>query len=249
MKILLVNDDGITSIGLYTLAQTLRDVAEIYIVAPITQQSGASNAMTMHRPLTYIKQYIEGTEAFAVDGTPADCLKMAMHVIFKNIIFDFVFSGINHGHNAGINAIYSGTISGATEASIIGKKALAISLDEPAINISDAAIFVKNYIPILSNLNIPRGTILNMNIPDIPLSQIKGYKYTKQGTIGYADDYHERTSPRGLKYYWQSSQVKHQDINLCDDYRAITEGFVSITPISIDRTNYELLKELSGDNC
>ena len=146
MNILLVNDDGVSSEGIKTLAEELRGVANIFVVAPKEQQSGVGNAMTMHRPLTY-KKYLDIPDCYYVDGTPADCVKMAMHAIFKDVKFDYVISGINIGNNLGINAIYSGTISAATEASLLGKKSIAISLREPATKVKSAAKFIRRGFP------------------------------------------------------------------------------------------------------
>ena len=240
MNILLVNDDGVSSEGIKTLAEELRGVANIFVVATKEQQSGVGNAMTMHRPLTY-KKYLDIPDCYYVDGTPADCVKMAMHAIFKDVKFDYVISGINIGNNLGINAIYSGTISAATEASLLGKKSIAISLREPATKVRSAAKFISNYLGVLEKIDLPKGTILNINIPNLEYEEIKGFKYTKQGGMRYIDSFEERVNPRGHVYYWQKSEVKESEMKNCDDLKALLNGYVSITPIHTDRTNYDML--------
>lgn len=249
MNILIVNDDGIDSKALQALAIAFSKIANVFVAAPKEQQSAVGNAMTLHKPLMYNKYDLQGIPAYYIEGTPADCCKMAMHVIFKDITFDYVFSGINVGINTGINALYSGTISAATEAAIIGKKAIAFSLQEPSKNIDSAVAFALEYFEEIKNIKFPKGTLLNVNIPDIKREDFKGVKLTKQGNMGYRDSFEERQSPRGHFYYWQKSQIKDRDLTNCEDYKAVKDGYVSITPLGVDRTDYSFLKELGYEDC
>ncbi len=254
MKILVCNDDGVESVGLVELVQYLRaDGHEVYVAAPKEQQSCKSNSMTLYEPL-YFNKFAWNDEVigYCIYGTPADCVKLAHNVIFKGIKFDYIISGINIGSNVGIDALYSGTISAAVEGSLLGIKSIAISMEEPNIEadylFATGGKFIVDYLKRINSLEFPYGTILNINIPNIPYDKVKGFKYTKQGDIRYIDSYAERTSPRGRAYYWHHSNIKNLDTSPISDYNVIKEGYISISPFTIDRTNYEFLRNLEDDN-
>lgn len=242
MKILISNDDGINSPGIYALATELKKIGDVLVVAPNTEQSAVGHAITMKIPVR-VNEYYHNSEFFgyAVDGTPADCIKMGIKNILKTLP-DIVVSGINNGANSAINIIYSGTVSAAREAAIMDVPAIAISIasHEPDDYSYAAKIAAKIVKMTLSN-NLKRGTLLNVNVPNIPENEIKGFKFTSQGKAKWDDVYEERIDPYGKKYYWLTGKLTNEDSALDSDYGAIINGYVSISPIHFDLTDYESL--------
>ena len=243
--ILLTNDDGIDSEGLYILYKALKEDKRfnIKIVAPDKERSGIGHAITVFRPISVKKEYREGEFfGYAVDGTPADCVKIAIKDILDNTP-DLLISGINRGANLGENIIYSGTISAATEGTVLGVASVAVSVDnmiDP--DYSYAADFIKRFAgQIIENSEIPAGTLLNVNIPDVCEKEIKGVKITRQSNAKVVDKFIKRVDPRGRDYYWMDGDYNGGPQDEDSDYGAVKNNYISITPIHYDRTNYKVL--------
>ena len=240
MKILVVNDDGIHSRGIASLAKALSEIAEVFVVAPLTEQSAVGHSITMKIPLR-VHRYYKGDEFFgyAVEGTPADCVKMGIRNILKYNP-DLVVSGINNGSNAAINLIYSGTVSAAREAAIMNIPSFAVSVDSH--NVDDftyAGKVAKKFAELVTKEGLPKGTLLNINVPDLPESEIKGIKVTRQSMTRWDDSYEERIDPYGRKYYWlQGTMQEEEGEDSSYDYFAVKEGYVSVTPVHFDLTDF-----------
>ena len=241
--VLLTNDDGIFAPGLFELSQAIKEVAEVVIVAPDSERSAAGHAITIADPLR-VYDFEKNGEFFgyAVNGTPADCVKIAYYAVLDRQP-DAVISGINLGSNTGINVIYSGTVSAATEGNVLGIPSFAISLatySNP--NFKVPAQFAKKLLPVLLQNKLPAGTCLNVNVPNVSdAREIRGVKITRQGKSQYEDYYDKRTDPRNHVYYWLTgSKVDVEHEPEVDD-AAIAQNFISITPLHYDLTNYNAL--------
>jgi 5'-nucleotidase len=239
MNILVSNDDGIQSQGLTTLEDALRLIGEIYTVAPDRPQSSMSHALTLHRPLR-VQEIAQGR--LAVDGTPVDCVKLALTGLLP-VRPDLVVSGINKGPNLGDDIIYSGTVSGAIEAVLLGIPAIAVSLVTfKDFDFRAAAEFTATLVSRIQQRGIPRETLLNVNVPPVPKEQLKGWRLTRMGKRHYSENIVERVDPRGAKYYW----IGGDDLGFAQDEGtdcvAVHEGYISVTPLQVDLTNYNLLK-------
>jgi len=242
LKILVTNDDGITAPGIYALAKELQKIADVTVVAPLTEQSAVGHAITMKNPLR-LKDIIINNEFFgyAFDGTPADCVKMGIRNILKEKP-DLVISGINNGANTAINIIYSGTVSGAREAAIMDVPSIAVSVTshEPKTYDIAAQIATEYAIKVFKN-PLPNGTLLNINVPNCSKEEIKGHIVTKQGKSKWDDEYEERIDPMGKKYYWLKGDWIELDNSIDYDHFATQQNYVSLTPIHFDLTDYENL--------
>ena len=243
--ILLTNDDGIDSEGLYTLYKTLREDErfDISIVAPDKERSAVGHAITVFRPISVRKEYREGNFfGYAADGTPADCVKIAIRAILDNLP-DLLISGINRGANLGENIIYSGTVSAATEGTTYNVSSIAVSIDnlvDP--DYSYAANFTRRIARrIIENGGLPKGALLNINIPNVCEKEIKGVKITKQSDAKFKDNFIKRIDPRGRDYYWMDGEFIGDTKDENFDYGAVKNNYVSITPIHYDMTDYKTL--------
>ncbi len=247
--ILLTNDDGINALGLYALWRAVKPLGEVTIVAPDSERSAAGHAITLTEPLRADKVYKNGNfYGYAVNGTPADSVKMAVKVILKKRP-DLVISGINLGPNAGINVIYSGTVSAATEAAIMGLKAIAVSLGtfvKP--DYTFATRFVRTLAKKVLSRKLPPKVILNVNIPAVPEKKIKGVKVTSQGVGKFEEVLEKRTDLRGRVYYWLGGELKSSGGSPTSDSVALRQNYVSITPLHYDMTDYTFLNELKDWN-
>jgi 5'-nucleotidase len=244
--ILISNDDGINAPGIYALANEIKKIAEIMIVAPDTQQSAVGHALTTSSPLR--SEFFEKNGqyfGYAINGTPGDCVKLGVRNLVKKRP-DLVISGINHGMNTAINVIYSGTVSAATEAAILGIPSFAISLGTFADNpdFSFAAKFARLFAPFFLEHKLPKGTLLNINVPAVPEGEIKGIKTTKQNYSYWDDWFEERRDPQNKLYYWLTGKYIIGNEELEYDDVAINNNYVSITPIHYDLTNYDFLKTM-----
>ncbi len=248
-KILITNDDSYEAKGLEILIEAVRDLGEVYVVAPALHKSACSHSLTITKPLHFIE--IKKNFYKLDDGTPADCVYLSMDKLFKEIKPDIVLSGINHGANMGEDVNYSGTVAGAFEGAIHGINSIAFSqvlksFEKPPIEVKfeNAKKVAKDITEKVLNgkIKIPHRQILNVNIPNI--KKIKGYKVTKLGYRLYGFDAHKHLNPRGEEYYWiglHPLKFKEEETN---DFNAIKNGFVSITPLKLDITAYESLKNL-----
>ena len=243
-RILLTNDDGIHSDGLITLERALRELGDVYVVAPAAEMSGASHSLTLARPLR-IRQIDDSH--WTVDGTPTDCVTLALHKILEEDERPHVcVSGINHGGNLGDDATYSGTVAGALEATILGVPGLAVSLvAREHFDFTEAARFAVLGTKKILSEGLPEGTLLNMNVPQ---GEIKGVQVTRQGIKNARPVITEHIDPRGKPYFWIGEQYFRSNAEDGTDYRAIEEGYVSITPLKSDMTDHALLSSLESWN-
>lgn len=239
--ILISNDDGIHSEGIKTLARALKRVGEVFIVAPDRERSAASHSLTLHKPLRVEKI---GPNAYAINGTPTDCINLAVNGILKKRP-DLVVSGINKGGNLGDDVTYSGTVSAAMEGTLLSIPSFAISLvsiSRENFDFKNAARFAARLARFILKNRLPKDTLLNINVPDV--DEIKGYRITKQGKRLYGDAIVEKVDPRGKKYYWIGGDILKWEGGEDTDFKAITSNFISITPVHLDMTNYASFKEL-----
>ncbi len=243
MKILLSNDDGFLAPGLSMLAKVLKEIAEITVVAPDRNRSGASNSLTLDNPLRVMTAE---NGFFAVNGTPTDCVHLAVTGLLTEMP-DMVVSGINEGSNLSDDVLYSGTVAAATEGRFLGLPSIAISLAGPKCQHYDTAAHVaKLLVQRLMKDRPPSDTILNVNVPDLPLSQIRGFQVTRLGTRHIAEPTIKAADPRGRKIYWVGMPGPEQDAGPGTDFHAVSSGFVSITPLHLDLTHYKVFEQLAG---
>jgi 5'-nucleotidase len=239
MRILVTNDDGIDSPGLHALEAVAAELGEVWTVAPATEQSARSHALTMHEPL---RVHTHGPRRFAVTGTPADCSYLAIHHLLPDAP-SLVLSGINRGANLGDDVVYSGTVAAAREAASFGVPALAVSLwvrsDTPHWETAQAA--VRQVAPRLLHHGLPSRILLNLNVPDLPAGEVRGVRVAPLALRHYAASVEEKLDPRGRRYYWIGGEHDHfagapdADGPLCED------GWSVITPLQMDLTAHDLL--------
>ena len=241
MHILLSNDDGYLATGLCILAEYLAKYADISVVAPDKNRSAASNSLTLEMPLR--AQHSENG-FIRVDGTPTDCVHLAITGLLEKEP-DMVFAGINHGANLGDDVLYSGTVAAATEGRFLGLPAVAISLTgsnpqhfETAAHV--ASVLLKN---IVKN-PLPKDTLLNVNVPDVALSDLKGYQSTRLGQRHKAEPVIKSSDPRGREIYWVGPPGSEQDAGPGTDFYAIKMGYVSVTPLQLDLTRYDRMNDI-----
>jgi 5'-nucleotidase len=244
--ILITNDDGITAPGIRALVEAVQDLAEIIVVAPDRPQSGMGHAITIGEPLRMNEVNIfEGVKAYQTTGTPADCVKLAKSVVLHRKP-DLCISGINHGSNASINILYSGTMSAAMEAALEGIPAIGFSL----LDFSHHADFslAKQVAHILSKKvleeGLPPHTLLNVNIPKCTIQEHKGMKICKQGNGSWNENFDTRKDPRGVEYHWMVGSFVHKDQDADSDINVLDQNYTSIVPIQYDLTHYKLKEEL-----
>ncbi|MCD5411493.1 5'/3'-nucleotidase SurE [Thermodesulfovibrionales bacterium] len=239
--ILVTNDDGVHSPGIIALFEDMKKVGNAYIVAPDRERSAVSHALTLHRPL---KADELRENVFSVNGTPTDCVVLAIHRILSKKP-DIVVSGINMGANLGDDITYSGTVSAAIEGTILNVPSFAISLagDKP-FHYETAAAFATEIAKYILSRSLPYDTLLNVNVPDMAKNEIKGIKITKQGKRIYDNAIRDIYSPRGDKYYWIGGGELYWERGEDMDSHAVQNSYVSVTPIHLDMTNYEALSDL-----
>lgn len=249
MRILLTNDDGIGAPGIQALWKALAEVGEVTVVAPTSERSAMSHAITVHHPIRVDKYCIDHPHicGWRIDGTPTDCVKIAVEALLDDTP-DIIVSGINHGPNLGTDVLYSGTVSAAIEGSMYGLPAVAISLNSwKSHDFSAAAAFAPRIVAaVLENGTLPPQTLLNVNVPAIPAEEIQGVKITKLGVVQYANIFERRFDPRGRTYYWMGGNTVDSDNSPDSDVTAVKEGFISVTPIHFDLTNYPLIHTLKN---
>ncbi len=244
--VLISNDDGIESDGIKALWREIRKFAEVYVVAPHAQQSAVGHAITVSNPIRARRNLIDKDfYGYAVEGTPADSVKLAVRNLLKDKKIDLLMSGINHGSNTAINTIYSGTVSAATEGTILGIPSVAISLGSFTYNdFTYAAKFAGKIAKEVLKNGLPKGTLLNVNIPPVQKNKIKGILITKQGKSFWDDYYDRRLDPNKREYFWLTGKMKVLDETKEFDEIAVSENYVSVTPIHYDLTDYKMLEVL-----
>ena len=241
--ILLSNDDGIHSEGLAALAGAVEGLGEVYVVGPDRERSAASHSLTLHRPLRVSEL---GTRRYAVDGTPTDCVNLAINGILPRRP-RLVMAGINKGANLGEDITYSGTVSAAMEGTLLGVPSVAVSqLGRENFHFTTAAAFARALaMHVLAN-RLPRDTLLNVNVPNRPEGSVTQFALTRQGRRRYGNAIVEKSDPRGRKYYWIGSDEFEFEEEAGTDFTAVAAGLISITPIHLDLTNHGSFGELAG---
>ncbi len=242
MRILISNDDGYLATGLSVLAESLAEFADISVVAPDKNRSAASNSLTLEMPL---RAHKSENGFIRVDGTPTDCVHLALTGLLDKEP-DMVFAGINHGANLGDDVLYSGTVAAATEGRFLGLPAIAISLasNDPKHFTTAGQVALTLVKNIVAN-PLPKDTLLNVNVPDLPYSELKGLQSTRLGQRHKAEPVIKSSDPRGREIYWVGPPGKEQDAGPGTDFYAIKMGYVSITPLQLDLTRYDRMEEIS----
>ena len=246
--ILVCNDDGIDAEGIAVLAETMDGLGDIYVVAPVTEQSASGHSITYREPVRahpWAFNIPSGSiQAFAVTGTPADCVKIAVNHLLPRKP-DLVVSGINQGPNTAVNILYSGTVSAAVEAAILGIDAIAFSLCAwEGGNYDTAAYYARKIAENVLQEGLPEGVLLNVNIPAIPKEEIKGIAATRLARSRWEETFSKRIDPFNQPYYWISGTFVNLDDGDNNDLDAVEDGYVSITPIHYDLTAYDFLDHL-----
>ncbi len=251
MNILITNDDGVYAPGLLALAQELRKLGEVSILAPDHNWSASGHVKTLNRPLRVKPAVLaDGTRALTCDGAPSDCVALALMGVIESSI-DVVVSGINSNANIGHDVTYSGTVTAAMEAAIGGVCGVAVSLDAPeyfngTLDYSTAAVAARVVTTKMLNLDLPKNILLNVNVPYLPLTGLKGYRISRQGLRIYRDELVKREDPRGRPYYWIGGEAPTGVPETGTDFGDLQAGYVSITPIQLDLTAHDLLVRLRG---
>lgn len=246
LRILITNDDGIDAIGIKSLALALEDKAEVYVVCPDSQRSGASMSITFSKPIGVRKANLTGaTESWKIDGTPADCIIWALEYYEKRgIVFDYVLSGINQGKNVGVGAFYSGTVAGAREASMHGYKGIALSVSgHTSTHFEFYQEHIMEFLELADKLR--KGSLLNINAPDIPPDEIKGVKITEPAPFGYDGIYGFIEEAPGY-YQMHVEPGANSLVKGSFDFDAINQGYIAVTPITTELLDYNTLRNLNG---
>lgn len=246
--ILVTNDDGMFAPGIKALAQVASEFGDIVVVAPNSPQSATGHAVTMEDPIRINKiELFDNIEAYECSGTPVDCVKLAKFLVLKDREIDLCVSGINHGSNASVNIIYSGTISAAMEASLEGVDSIGFSL----LNYSMEADFnaskevARKVIGHVLKNPLKDCKLLSVNIPDIPMEEIKGIKVCRQAEGRWVEEFQEGEDPRGQKYYWLTGRFIMEDVREGTDIQALEDNYVSVVPSGHDLTRHEAISSNS----
>lgn len=249
MHILVTNDDGVTAPGLLALAQAMRALGEVSILAPDRNWSASGHVKTLHRPLRVKEVALtDGTSALAADGAPSDCVALALLGVLPNGV-DLVVSGINPNANLGHDVTYSGTVTAAMEAVIWGIPGIAVSLDTPedhlgVVDYDAAAAIARRVARTVVAHGLPKDLLLNVNVPYLPEGEIGGLALTRQGLRVYRDELDRRKDPRGVPYYWIGGDVPTGVPDEGTDFGALEDGYVSVTPLHLDLTAYRDLERI-----
>jgi len=244
MNILISNDDGILARGLSLLGEAAGDLGRVTVVAPDREQSATSHSLTLHRPIRATRR---ADGAYQVDGTPTDCVLLALDALMPEKP-DFVFSGVNHGPNMGEDVLYSGTVAAAMEGLAAGIPSVAISYGSFDLEHleSHRAGLTRLLQGIVAVESFPRDTLLNVNLPAIPGDQVKGVKVTHLGSRVFHEEVARMKDPWGRDIYWIGGGHVTWSGGADSDFRAVGEGFISVTPLHVDMTNYDLLEVARG---
>jgi 5'-nucleotidase len=245
LHVLISNDDGIAAPGIHALVKEIRKIAKVTVVAPDRQQSAVGHAITMNYPLRAIPYERDGEFfGYAVDGTPADAVKLGVRYLLKERP-DLVVSGINHGSNTAINILYSGTVSAATEGTVLGIPSIAVSLttyDEA--DFTYAAKFSARLAAVVLERGLPAGTLLNVNVPAVSPERIAGVRITRQGKSTWEDTFDVRRDPANREYFWLTGRMVTTDTDPSTDQIAVKENYISISPIRYDLTDEAMVEAM-----
>jgi 5'-nucleotidase len=244
MRILVTNDDGYLAGGIQTLARAAAELGEVTVVAPDREQSATSHSLTLHYPLR-VRRAADGVEV--VDGTPTDCVMLAVGELLDERP-DFVLSGVNHGANLGDDVLYSGTVAAAMEATILGIPAIAVShAAKDHDHLADWSDLLKQLLnQLMTRGDFPAETLLNVNLPPVRPHQVVGVRVTTLGRRAYVGSLTRASDPNGREYFWIGGGESKWWGGPESDFRAIHEGYISVTPLHLDLTNYRLLEDLGG---
>lgn len=247
--ILVTNDDGITAPGIRTLIEVMLELGDVVVVAPDSPQSGMGHAITINDTLFCDAVKIDSNavhKEYSCSGTPADCVKLATQQILERKP-DICVSGINHGSNSSINVIYSGTMSAAVEAGVEGIPAIGFSLLDYSLDadFEPAKKYVRAVTENVLKNGLPKGVVLNVNIPKLSPSKIKGIKVCRQAKAMWVEDFDKRTNPQGRDYYWLTGEFVNQDKGTDTDEWALEQGYVSVVPIQFDLTAHHFIQDLN----
>jgi 5'-nucleotidase len=243
MRLLCTNDDGILAPGLETLVRAAEPLGEVYVVAPDREQSATSHSLTLHHP---VRPVLRGDRRWQVDGTPTDCVLLAVEALLPGRP-DFVLSGVNHGQNMGEDVLYSGTVAAAMEGLSLGIPSVAVSfawgdLRADVTRLTDQAALLSGLLRHLLALpDFPRSTLLNVNLPPLPPADVKGVRLTRLGRRVYSGSLSPMTDPWGRKIYWIGGGSAEWSGEPDSDFQAVREGYVSVTPLHLDLTHYDML--------
>jgi len=246
LSILVTNDDGVSSPGLHALLMAMRELGQVSVVAPDAERSAVGHAITRNTPLRVTEFAIDGRPVgHAVNGTPADCVQLAVGTLLDRRP-DLVVSGINLGPNTGMNIIYSGTVSAATEARLLGIPSISISIGTFKDPLWEtAASYAERFARLVLKNGLPPKVLLNVNVPSLPLSDVKGVRVTHQGDSGYIETFDLKGDPASAAGYLAAGDYEMRDTDETTDALALSQGFVSVTPVTCDLTAYDMLEELS----
>jgi 5'-nucleotidase len=249
VRILLTNDDGIYAPGLRALRRELMKLGKVTVAAPATEQSAVGHSITLLTPLL-VQEMLDEDKQFlgwAVEGRPADCVKLALTELIKEPP-DLVVSGMNAGSNAGINVLYSGTVAAAVEGAFFRHPSIAVSLEytKPKLDFAPAAAIARNVIEQLLERRPGPGSLININIPSLDKGPIKGIRTVAQNTIPYAERYDRRVDPRGRTYFWTSPGYTCPEPHPDSDVEALAEGYITITPLQFNLTAWNELEDMRG---
>ena len=247
--ILVTNDDGITAKGIRSLVETASKMGEVVVVAPDSPQSGQGHAITIDNPLRLKKSDIfKGIDAWECTGTPVDCVKLAKHVVLKGRKIDLCVSGINHGSNASINIIYSGTMSAAMEASMEGIHSIGFSLLDYSqeADFGPASVWAEKIMRWTLENGLPGSRLLNVNFPKLPLADIRGIRVCRQSEGRWDEAFQQGRTPAGQPYWWLTGKFICEDDGEDTDHWALENGFISIVPSMHDLTDHRALKAVSA---
>jgi len=246
VRILISNDDGYRARGIVALREALKGLGDLNVVAPDRNRSGASNSLTLEVPLRVAQSE---PDVYYVQGTPTDCVHLAISGLFP-FEPDMVVSGINDGSNLGDDVLYSGTVAAATEGRFLGKPAVAISLNTDGLrgdaprHFETGAHFARVIVERLQSQPLARATVLNVNVPNIPVAEVRGIRVTRLGNRHRSEHVIRAEDPRGRPVYWVGPAGAGQDAGPGTDFNAVAEGFVSVTPLTVDLTNHAALGDL-----
>jgi 5'-nucleotidase len=242
MKILITNDDGYYADGIRELKDALAHENEVYVVAPDREKSAASHSLTLDFPLRINKK---GERDYTVDGTPTDCVLVAVHGLLKDDLPELIISGINHGANMGEDVNYSGTVAAAFEGTILGIRSIAISLvGREDLTFDAASIFIRGFVKCFPSLDLDSRTLININVPNCPADEIEGIAITRLGNRIYRDDIIQNVDPRGRFYYWIGGDTPIWEKGRGTDFEAIEQRKISVTPLHLDLTHYQEIERI-----
>ncbi|GAB6060274.1 5'/3'-nucleotidase SurE [Desulfonatronum parangueonense] len=245
MDILLTNDDGIYALGLRAMYRALRKAGHtVHVVAPLTEQSAVGHAITLSMPLKIKKIQEPEFEGIGVFGTPVDCAKLALSTLLTSPP-DVIISGINNGANVGVDILYSGTVSAATEGALAGLPSLAVSMDDfHPVNLDPQAEYTARLLEELDWTSLPKRCLLNLNFPKCDLASVQGLRFCPQTQAVYHDKHDHRIDPRGGGYYWLHGEIPPIDVGQDTDRGLLSQGFITLTPLRFDFTDYATMEHL-----